>query len=472
MNEDLNAKKVFTQKLTGRQRLFLRSPASSVTMVARIQGNISYEGLKQAINHMQQRHMMLQVRVIADENEDPWFTSDEVGAISIKQINRASADHWQQIYVNELQIPFEIDKRPLIRFILLYSPDVSDLLIFCQHSICDGLSLAYLTHDLLDYLNNQSRTVESLPPPPVLEESIPSKFLHSRKIKFLGKLLFSRYNKKWTRAGITFDSEDSKNLFSAYWDHYKLQMSSCAVEGEKLSQLISSCREKSITVNTILITAFHAALFDNKRDENTRFFPNVNIAMDLRKDLSRSAKGSFGLFATGTDCKLQYDPKKSFWENATHFHRRIQKEIELTKNYRKLALLNNLEPKIMEALPFICYSKHVKPEATRFDKLSHFNEIATGLTPKFFQNLTRLSTGLIITNLGRFPFPEEYGELHLKDLFFVPTSSIFIEIVLGVVTISDKLNISICYLENVIDPSAVEKIKHQAMEYLNTAITA
>ena len=473
MNEtSINAKTVFTQKLTGRQRLFLRSPAYSVAMVARIQGNISLEALKQAIHRVQRRHMMLQVRVVTDKNGDPWFTADEFAAIPVRQMTRASADHWQQVCLNEYQVPFEMDKRPLIRFILLYSPDVSDLLVFCQHSICDGMSLAYLLHDILEHLNDPDRRVESLPPPLVLEESIPSKFLQSRTTRLLGKLLFSRHNRKWTRAGITFDSEDAKDLFSAYWNHHELRMSSCTVEGEKLSRLISSSRGEGISVNTALTTAFQAALFEIKRTENARFLPNVNIAIDLRRELSSSAKRGFGLYATGADCKLQYDPGRSFWENATRFHRLIQRKIELDKNYRRLALLKHLDPRMMEALPFVRYSKYVPPEAARFDKLARFDEMAASLVPRAFRRLTRLSTSLMVTNLGRLPFAAEYGQLRVKELFCVPPSAASTEIVVGVVTVSDKLNISICYLENVIGSSTVEKIKHQAMGYLDTATAA
>ena len=77
----INTKTVFTQKLTGRQRLFLRSPAYSVAMVAGIQGDISLEALKQAIHRVQRKHMMLQVRVVTEENGDPLFTADEFAAI-------------------------------------------------------------------------------------------------------------------------------------------------------------------------------------------------------------------------------------------------------------------------------------------------------------------------------------------------------------------------------------------------------
>lgn len=471
MKRDLGVKTVFTQQLTGRQRLFLRSPASSVTMVARIQGNISLEALKRAVHRVQRRHMLLQVRVVSDEHGEPWFTADEIAAIPVRQLTRACADHWQQVCLDEHQVPFEMDKRPLVRFILLYSADESDLLVFCQHSICDGMSLAYLLQDILEQLNDPDRRVESLPPPLFLEESIPAKFLQSRTTRLLGKLLFSRHNRRWTRAGITFDAEDARDLFSAYWNHHELRMSSCAMDGEKLSRLLSYSRGEGISVNTVLTTAFQAALFEIKRTENARFLPYVNIAINLREELSSSAKRGFGLYATGADCKLQYDPGRSFRDNATRFHRLIRKRIELDKNYRRLALLNHLDPRMMEALPFVHYSKYVPPEARRFDKLARFNEMAASLVPRAFRRLTRLSKSMIMTNLGRLPFAAGDGQLRVQELFFVPPFAASTEIVVGVVTVSDKLNISICHLENVIGTPTVAKIKNQAMEYIDAAIT-
>ena len=470
MSRNPDPEEVFTQKLTGRQRVHLRSPASFVVMVARIQGDVSHEALKQAVHHMQQRHAMLGVRVVADENGDPWFTSDDVEEIPIAQAPRSSETHWRRVCMDEFRIPFEIDRRPLIRFILLHSPDESDVVMLCQHSICDGLSLAYLTHDILEYLGDPGQEVETLPPPPVLEESIPSRFRQNRLIGLLGKAIFSRYNRRWARAGVTFDNEDAQNLHSAFWNHHKLRVRTCAIEGTALSMLVAACRDKGVTVNAILITAFHAALFENRLAANAEFFEKVNVAMSLRRDLSPSAEGSFGLFASGADCELRYDPEESLWENAARFQPLIQRETDLKKSYRKIALLSHMQPGLFEALPFASYSKHVPPEATRYGKLSRFNEVAADLAPKSFQNLAQLSMGLLMTNLGRIPLPTEYGSLRLKELFFVPPSSVFVEIVLGVVTISDKLNISICYLEDVTDTRAVEEVERLAMEYLHAAI--
>ena len=70
--------------------------------------------------------------------------------------------------------PYEFDVRPAIRFILVQSPDVSELIILCHHIICDGMSLAYLARDLLVHLGNPAREVDVSPAPaPIDLDNLP-----------------------------------------------------------------------------------------------------------------------------------------------------------------------------------------------------------------------------------------------------------------------------------------------------------
>ena len=78
---------------------------------------------------------------------------------------RTSGDQWIEVYHQACRVPFEFDKRPAIRFILVQSAAESELLIFCHHIICDGLSLAYLARDLMVHLGDPTRDVEVLPDP-------------------------------------------------------------------------------------------------------------------------------------------------------------------------------------------------------------------------------------------------------------------------------------------------------------------
>ena len=139
MSEDQTLKK-YERKITPVERLFSRSPYSIVTMVARIVGHVSERMLVNAVSKVQQRHPLLRVRIVENRDHDLWFTSEGAGAIPIEVVPRESEDHWIKVFHEACRIPFEFDARPPIRFILVQSPTESELIIFCHHVICDGLS--------------------------------------------------------------------------------------------------------------------------------------------------------------------------------------------------------------------------------------------------------------------------------------------------------------------------------------------
>ncbi len=84
----------YERKVTHLERVFRRSPFSIVTMVARIKGSISESMLRDAVSKVQLRHPNLRVRIIEDEDRNPWLTSEEVKEIPVEVIPRESDDQW------------------------------------------------------------------------------------------------------------------------------------------------------------------------------------------------------------------------------------------------------------------------------------------------------------------------------------------------------------------------------------------
>ena len=125
------------RKVTSLERVFYYSPFSIVTVVARVKGNITVDMLMNAVEKVQQIHINLRVRIKKDVEYNPWFTTENVKEIPIEIITRKSDDHWIQVQKDASQVPFRFDERPVIRFILVHSPSVSELIILCHHIICD-----------------------------------------------------------------------------------------------------------------------------------------------------------------------------------------------------------------------------------------------------------------------------------------------------------------------------------------------
>ena len=81
--------------------------------------------------------------------------------------------------------------------------------------------------------------------------------------------------------------------------------------------------------------------------------------------------------------------------------------------------------------------------------------------------------GLMISNLGNVKTQKEYDSLKLDQLHFVTSSSPFLDLVIGVVTVNGKLTLTLNYMEG--DNSGnlgieLEKIMCKSIEHLNNAI--
>ncbi|MGD2078980.1 MAG: condensation domain-containing protein, partial [Chloroflexota bacterium] len=284
----------YTRRATPAERFFTRSPFSIVTMVARIKGHVSEELLRNAVAKTRQRHPLLRVRIQDEQDHGQWFTSIDVREIPIEIFPRESADDWIKIHAEASKIPYEFDIRPAIRFLLVQSLDVSELIILCHHIICDGMSLAYLARDLMVYLGDPAREVDVLPGPmPIDLNNLPGDVSSSR----LAKFFINRMNRDWAEEGVYFDNEDYRILTKTYWDNYTHRIFSVELSAEETSALVTRCREEDVTVNSALTAAFSGA--QSFVEGQKPYHEKTVIAANLRDRLPDASGEAMGMYAGG-----------------------------------------------------------------------------------------------------------------------------------------------------------------------------
>jgi hypothetical protein len=467
MTENLEVKD-FERRVTPIERFFTRSPYSIVTMVARIKGNVSEDMLKDAVAKVQQRHTLLRVR-IKDDNEHPqWFTSEGVQEIPIEIIPRKSENDWIKIHADASKIPYEFETHPAIRFILVHSPQVSELIILCHHIICDGMSLAYLARDLMVHLGDPAREVEVLPAPPAIDlDNLPSDVTQSGLVK----LLIKRMNRQWAEESVFFDQEDYQILTKAYWDNYHHEIFSVELSEEETSALVARCRKENVTVNSALTAAFCGAQSFVQGEKP--YHAKTVVAANVRDQIPNPAGEGIGMYAGGVELGFKYNHKRSFWENARKFHKKIQPKFTNKNLFSEMINWLYLEPTIFEAMNFKKLGWLVPSDSIRYEKLSSFSkkeDVVLRILQR--ENLESLETkhwGAAVTNLGRLDFPKTYGALELERLIMQPGGGIplaNVNLVLGAVTCSDKLSLVLEFAEQAIDTGTMEKIRDKAMEFL------
>jgi NRPS condensation-like uncharacterized protein len=467
MSENIAVKK-YERKVTGAERFFSHSPFSIVTMVARIKGNVTEEMLKNAVGKIQQRHVLLRVRIKEDHDHAPWFTSEGVQEIPIELVPRKSENDWIKIHAEASRIPYEFETHPAIRFLLVQSPDVSELIILCHHMICDGMSLAYLARDLMVQLGDPSGEVELLPvPEPITMENLP----YDVSLPGIVKFFINRIKQKWAEESVFFDQEDYKVLTKTYWDNYNHEIFSIELSEEETSALVARCRKENITVNSAITAAFSGA--QSFVEGEKPYHAKTVIAASLRDRLPNPPGEAMGYYALGVELKLKYDHKKSFWENARRFHRKIKPKFTNKNLFEQVLTWLHMDSNIYEAMNFKKLGGLVPSDSTRHEKLSAFSKKADVVVRLLKRvNMDSLETkicGAGVTNLGRMDFPKTYGALELDRLIMQPGGGFPLSnfnLVLGAVTCSGKLSLVVEYAEEAVDTVTMKKIKDKALDYL------
>lgn len=458
----------FTREITAPERFFLRSPHAVVTLVARIKGAVSSEMLAEAVNKLQQRHILLSTRIQEDSNHRQRFTSEGCGEIPIQIVPRSSKEDWINLHAEAVQKPFDFNNRAPMRFILVQSSEESDLIILCHHVICDGMSLAYLTRDIMTYLGEPAREVEVLPAPaPIDLENFPADVSQS----FIVKAVIKRMNRKWAEKSVYFDLQDYRTLNQAYWDNYDHELFSIELSEEDTSRLVARCKIENTTVNSALTAAYSGAQLSvqGKQDYHAR----IVVAASLRDRVPKSPGEGMGMYAGGVNLKFDYNPSRGFWANAREFNQMFRAAYT---NKNLFSDINNwlyLDPTILDAIPFKELGGLVPGDTERYQKISGFRKqedvVARILKQDGLDSLSTKLWGTAVTNLGRLDFPTSYGALRLERMIFQPGGGVplaNVNLVLGAVTCAGKLSLVVEYAPQAVEPSTVEAINAAALAWL------
>jgi len=460
------------RRLSNSERLFLWSVSSNIAVAARVFGDVDKTGLSRAIDAVRHRmHPLLGAKVIFDDHNDAWYSIDNVPETLLRIVPRISDAQWFDEVQRERLIPFQPEKGPLIRFVLVYSPQVSELIVFSNHCISDGVALANLVRDILLCYANPTRDVHILHPP-VITDYVGKDENHSNsetaKTAYADSL-----NNQWRNKPHYFSQADFNALHSVFWKRVNYGMVLLQLEQKETSDLTTRCREKGITITSALTTAFLAA-----HQDVIGQFPEdrsaLSIPFDLRRRLKENIGDVFCCLAGAFAFPFAYNLEKSFWKNAEDFHKAIQNRVETldTSDFD----VEPFDPTLINAaMNFAPYVKYTPEVSDLTENLSAFTQDTENIAFKISQMILSKLPSMIVTNIGRMDYPESYGNLKLDRMFFLPAApgSIpdTIQMILGSVSINGRLTLSLNYVEDVgnraISPVGdMIRIRNRALEFL------
>lgn len=458
------------RQLSNDERLFLWCPFGIVTVTARIYGDVIAKELIRAIHMVRIIHPLIGSRIIIDEENNAWYTTDNVPDNQVRIVSRISDTQWIDEISKEQGIIFRPEEGPMIRFVLVHSPDISELIIMAAHTIGDGMALANLFRDILVCYADPDRELE-VRYPPIIDDYLPLDSGFSIK-KMVGRYFANKCNKRWRENPYSFSQEDMEAMHSTFFEKYRNKFLILHLDQNGTSDLLLRCRENEVTITSAVTTACIAA-----HDEVMGPFPkkrsNVSIAFDLRRRLTLPNEDIFCHFASGFQVPFRYQQKKPFWINVRKIHVRINKRLKRVDT-EAIRFFNRFDRTLIDALFNYGFQIPFLPEAfNRTENLASFMKDEKNVARTIGKKISVNISGTTSTNLGRLDYPVAYGNLTLGGFYFIPSiGGDMLPLLLGGVGFDGTVTFTLNYAER-IDGTGItttEKmtmIQKRALEILN-----
>lgn len=348
-------------------------------IIVELKGNASTGEWQSALNQVQLQHANLSVRVTTNADSDLVLEPTE-SPIPFKIMNVDEQVNWQKIVEEERTIAFDITG-PLVKVVVLQKQDACILILLTHHALFDGMSLTYLTRDILAALNHQF-----VPEPSVS--------------KNMNELL-----------GLPTDHpQQSTVLLSA-----ERESSVCGqIEAFKLSEALTTklteySKAEKTSVHGTLSAAVLLAGRKLQKDWNEKTVQLMS-PVNVRKALNVGEE--CGLFVITEPFALQPDQALAFWDIA----RLVKTGFAMDKRAYTKAFTEGIQQLIF----------HI-PDT---------NQIIDILKKNFNHQV-------MISNLGQLPYGSDFGKLKIKDFWGpIVLTGLGHVLTIGAVTVNGSLHLT------------------------------
>jgi NRPS condensation-like uncharacterized protein len=379
-------------------------------ITANIIGAFRLEELQQALVKCQQRHPLLNVQIVLDKSEIPWFKQGSV-PIPVRVVERLDKHQWEREVEKELANPFNWDQAPLVRVVLLQGGNISDLLITCDHAIADGKSAVFLIRDILQAISLPGQPLIALPSQPSYEQMLQKE--DNPATFFEPSLSIPE-----TRPKLPQNSRPRLHAWS---------MS----ESETLS-IIDKCKKTKASVHAAICAAFLLAIAEHYATSSTL---KCLSPVDIRRFLS--INDDFGYYFVAVATNHDIAPDTSLWDLAHSVKTQLDQKTAPTEIFAHL------------------------PQLEKFMSASPNHQDVVAMMEAVNDN------DILVTNLGKLKIPQQYGELKLEAVYGPAlTGHIDQDLILAIATLGDQMFLTLVYPESDISLSKVKQLQQKAMDLL------
>lgn len=278
-------------KLKGQSRMQISRPNANVIMGCELDTSLTDDELKRGLEKLSKGHpIMNKVPSIDDSGnvilEDP----KEIGFTIMSYQNR----NYESIAENHLKDEWKFGE-PLIKFIINKQEIGCQLIICCNHTICDGLSLVYLMEDIANWLQDGQT-----PQKAELVQLHPYQ-MKKRYATWPFKLIAFLMKSKWRKHNVQLTSKSLSELYESYWKNHNAKVSNLTFNREQTKNIIETAKNNKVTVNTYLTYWLHKSQMSLPEK---KYSDNIILSVNLRDKLKTNPMKQLGYFVTATRLNL------------------------------------------------------------------------------------------------------------------------------------------------------------------------
>lgn len=428
-------------------------------VIARVVGEFNIDQLEQALAWVQQRHPLLRVCIVPDGSGKPWFKTDSA-SIPLQIVQRSGEQHWLTEVERQLCQPFEWTKAPLIRVVLLYGANISELVVTCHHAIGDGLSTIYLLRDILQAVGEPDCERRLLPERPAFEDLMaevtgtPQKSTVCQDVSGFRETTFEQHavtqeqDNNELQLTIKSTVNHPQSLETRYYNR-RPHLLSWSLSLEETTSLIYRCRQEQTTVHAAIGAAFLLAISE-ERDTNSQqssleqpFSFKCLSAINLRLYPSPPIKEDFGCYTRLEATTHTLTPDLTFWDLARSLKSQLDDKVSPDKIFKSISEIQAF----MSTNPSPNQIKKMLTEANSYD--------------------------VMVSNLGRLNISQQFGQIQLQAIYGpVVMTHIKNYHMVGVATLGDRMFFTFVYFEPEMVSAEAVRLQQAAMRKLNLEYAA
>ena len=395
--------KIFTE------RAHLMCPKMNFGIAIHINRALERDKVMDSFQVLAEDHPFLRAVLGFDETDNGFYydvTDSSKIAVEIADETLTGIDDPKLIkaYGQRTGYDWDIRKEGMLKAVSWSCGDSTVFLLVFHHLLADGRGALNLALELSNLYAEGKRHGE------VKEKLITSSDLtKGSELTSISKMLVKKANKDWEKEG---NAPLSYQEYHEYADCFvkkdKTEVTIVRTPASEVTEMISGCREHSVTINDLLMAKMY-------REEKT---DKIIIAKDLREDLPCYTPNALGNYSTAFSIVIKKQ-SDDIWKLAEEVHKKVQKALANPRDvYLILQCYANLKPELLDAA-FLAAKGAYQSKSAEF-------------IGKTFLGLDTPS-GYSITNLGKIE------NRNIRSACFIPPASPAIRKTIGVLTVNGEM---------------------------------